>query len=68
MAVFFEQSLNFKFKKNLVYEGSNQQRVRNIDFRAPGGREFLWTTDEKTKQQNIWIFLFEGFDLAQGGA
>jgi hypothetical protein len=38
-----------KFKKNLVKKGLNQQKMsRNIDLRAPGGRESLWTTGEKT--------------------
>jgi hypothetical protein len=55
MAGFFEQNFNFslfyqkfiktKFKnskKNLVRKGLNQQKmVRDIDFRAPGGRESL---------------------------
>jgi hypothetical protein len=56
MAGFFEQNLNFslfhpnliktiffqKFKKNLVRNGLNQQKMaRKIDFRAPGGLESL---------------------------
>jgi hypothetical protein len=46
----FDQIINFqKFKKNLVRKGLNQQKMaRDIDFRAPGGRESLWTTGEKT--------------------
>jgi hypothetical protein len=59
-----------KFKKNLVKKDLNQQKMaRDIDFRAPGGRESLWTTGEKTgflrvhcevpKQPNLdFSFLF----------
>jgi hypothetical protein len=33
----------------LVKKGLNQQKMaRDIDFRAPDGRESLWTTGEKT--------------------
>jgi hypothetical protein len=63
MAGFFEQNFNFslfhqnlsKFfffknsKKNLDRKGLNQQKMlRDIDFRAPGGCESLWTPGEKT--------------------
>jgi hypothetical protein len=46
----FDQN-NFvqKFKKNLVRKGLNQQKMtRDIDFRAPDGRESMWNTGEKT--------------------
>jgi hypothetical protein len=63
MAGFFEQNLNFSlfyqnlmktiFSKNskrtwLRKVSANKQMVRDIDFRAPGGLESLWTTGEKT--------------------
>jgi hypothetical protein len=81
---FFEQILQFfvvppkfdqnnffqKFKKNLVRESLNQQKMtRDIDFRVPGGRESLWTTGEKTgfsrvhcevPEQPILDFSFRG--------
>jgi hypothetical protein len=46
----FDQNNFFqKFKKNLVTKSLNQQKMaRDIDFRAPGGRESLWTTGKKT--------------------
>jgi hypothetical protein len=67
----FDQNNFFqKFKKNLVSKGLNQQKIaRDIDFQAPGGRESLWTTGEKTgfsrvhfevpKQPNLY-FSFRG--------
>jgi hypothetical protein len=37
-------------KKNLVKEDLNQQKMaRDVDFRAPAGRESLWTTDKKVE-------------------
>jgi hypothetical protein len=42
----FHQNL---IKPILVRKGWNQQKMaRDIDFRALGGRESLWTTGEKT--------------------
>jgi hypothetical protein len=43
-----------KIKKNLVKKGLNQQKMaRDIDFRAPGGRESLWTTGEKNRFSRV---------------
>jgi hypothetical protein len=68
MAGFFEQNFNFSLfyhkliktmffknsKKNLVGKSLNQQKIaRDIDFRAPGGRESLWTTGEKTEFSRV---------------
>ena len=45
----FDQNNIFqKFKKNLVQKGWNQHKMaRDVEIRAPGGRESLWTTGEK---------------------
>jgi hypothetical protein len=38
-----------KIQKDLIKKDLNQQKMaRDIDFRALGGRESLWTTGEKT--------------------
>jgi hypothetical protein len=69
----FDQNNFFqKFKKNLVRKGLNQQKkARDKDFRAPGGHESLWTAGKKkngfslstvkSRNNQIWIFFFEGF-------
>jgi hypothetical protein len=51
---------------------------RDIDFRAPGGRKSLWTTGKKkpdfhvstvkSRNNQIWIFLFKGFELAHNSS
>jgi hypothetical protein len=41
----------------LVKKGFNQQKMsRDIDFRAPGGRESLWATGEKTEKNTLNVF------------
>jgi hypothetical protein len=89
MAGFSEQNFNFSLSHQnliktifsnifLVRKGLNQQKMaRDIDFRAPDGRESLRTAGEKTgfsgvhcevPEQPIWIFLFEGFNLGHGSS
>jgi hypothetical protein len=75
----FDQNNFFqKFKKNLVRKRSKQQKMAiDIDLRAPGGRESLWTTGEKTgflrvhcevpEQPNL-DFSFEGFNIAHSSS
>ena len=48
LAKFYQIIIFQKFKKKLVLKGWNQHNmVRDVDIRAPGGRESLWTTGEK---------------------
>jgi hypothetical protein len=54
-------------------ESLNQQKMaKDVDFRAPAGRESLWTTDKKSnfhmatvksRNHQFRIFRFEGFNL-----
>jgi hypothetical protein len=47
----FLRITRFRFKKGL----NQQKMVRDIDFQAPGGRESLWTTGEKTVFQKTFL-------------
>jgi hypothetical protein len=57
----------------LVKKGLTQQKMaRDIDFRAPDGRESLWTTGEKTRFSRALtqpkaqgLSIFEVFDFDQ---